>query len=158
MKKQKQQVIQKKAKKSKKEVIEALEEYLIPMFAHQGNVDMSYFQDEHTSSLLVALVHNLISIDMNQYNAGLFCADDIFAKKIITENHCLLKFWGIIYWLGTPPFHKINKSGVDPFYAEFTLVNNKLSLKKLCFGDWDETNLNKHDWVNMDLDWIYHFS
>lgn len=157
MKKQKQQVIQKKAKKSKKEIIEALEEYLIPMFVHQGNVDISYFKDEHTASWLATLCDVLINIHDTK-NGLYFCADDVLAKKMIIEDNCLLKFWGIIYWLEVPAFYKINKSGVDPFYAEFILVNNKLSLKKLCFGDWDETNLNRYDWVNMDLDWIYHFS
>lgn len=158
MKKQKQQFIQKEAKKSKKEMIEALEKYLVPMFVHQGYVDSCYFQDRYTSSLLATLIHDLIYINMNQYNAGLFCADDVLTKKIIVENYQTLRFWGVIYWLGKPSFYHINKSGLDPFYAEFTLINNKLSLKKLCFGDWDETNLNKHDWTNMNLDWIYHFS
>ncbi|MCU0439837.1 MAG: hypothetical protein MUC49_18290 [Raineya sp.] len=157
MKKQKQQFIQKKAKKSKKEIIEALEEYLAPMFVHQGNVEISYFQDEHTANWLAALCDVLINI--HDTNNGLyFCADDVLTKKIIVENYQILKFWGVIYWLETPIFYKINKSGLDPFYAEFTLTNNSLSLKKLCFGDWDEINLNKHDWVNMHIDWIYNFS
>jgi len=150
-------LIQKKARIGHQKILKDLETVLLSIFFPEKEVNTIEFPDFFTAHLLADLVNMSVRIHDPQ-NTQYFCANNVLSKKVILSQNRTLQFWGIIYWLQTPASYTVNKNDSDPLYAEFVLVNQKLSLKKLCFGDWDALNLNEHDWFNMDLDWIYQFN
>lgn len=129
---------------------------LEPFFKQLGKVDLSNANPSYDiSSSLVSILQCKILLEDD--GCGNLCGDDILAKQIIVEKDGLMKLWGIIYWLQPPAHYEINKSGLDPFYAEFRLRNKKLTVEKMKCGDYEKTNLNRVWWFDFELDWIYDF-
>lgn len=126
-----------------------------PYFNFNGKIDLSQYDPTYeTSNTLAGMLDCQIALkDAN--NAIYFCADDILAKQIIIEENNMIKFWGIVYWLETPKDYEINKTGQDPFYAEFKLKNGVVSIIKMKCGDYNLTNLDKVWWFDLDLNWIF---
>ncbi|MDJ1471477.1 hypothetical protein QNI19_27320 [Cytophagaceae bacterium DM2B3-1] len=145
------------AKKNYNNLIDKLFPAIKPWFNFKGKLDLSHYDiTNKTSSLLASLLEYKITIEDNK-NANSFCADDILAKQVIVEEDGLLKFWGIIYWLDTPPEYEINKTGQDPFYAEMRIVNDTLKIEWIKCGDYNLTNVDRYWWFDMEMDWIYEF-
>jgi hypothetical protein len=123
------------------------------------NGKLNLFNDKltkETSVILARILDSKIAIEDND-NSKYFCSDDILAKQVIVENGGLIKYWGIIYWLNTHKEYEINKTGQDPFYAEFRIFKNKLTIEKMKCGDFKKTNVEKVLWFDTELDWRYEF-
>lgn len=128
-----------------------------PYFLKTGKLDLVENDfDTEIPMVLASLLDNKIAIEDNE-NAVYFCADDILARQVIVEKNRLIKFWGVIYWLETHHNYPMNKTQQDPFYAEFSLKNEVLEIQKMKFGDYQARNIDKIDWYEMELDWVYEF-
>ncbi len=69
-----------------------------------------------------------------------------------------MRFWGFIWWLETHKAYPMNESGKDPFYAEFRKEDGHVRLSKMCFGDYDMTDIDKVWWYDEGLNWVYEFN
>lgn len=136
--------------------IQELLPHLKPLFKTLGKVDLN--KNDPTNEICSSLASLLQrKIYLEDEDCGNLCADDIITKQIIIEKNGLMKFWGIIYWLHSPKDYLINKSGLDPFYMQLRLVDSQLEIERIACGDYEQTNINRIWWYDLDLDWIYDF-
>lgn len=102
---------------------------------------------------------NLLTLQMTlSLGDSSFCADSVIESQVMIDKNNVIKFWGYVYWLQTPPDYKVNKSGKDPFYCKFCSKEEDFSILQMSFGDYNLLNITKyHNWFELEMDWIWSF-
>lgn len=138
-------------------LLKMLQESLSPYVQFDGKLDLSQHDPTPESGDLLARVLNCYLVLSDDQQDNYFGADTILASQVIIGGNCLIKLWGKVCWLSTPPNHQSYKVGYDPFYAEIELLEHNLQIKKMKFGDYEQTNLDKTYWLDAALDWTHEF-
>lgn len=145
------------AKEQLDSLIEVLDESLKPFLKYEGNLDLSKVDPTvDNGDTLARIINSLLKLTEDEQD-NYFGADSVIAQKVEIERNEVIRLWGKIFWLSIPENYESYKEGYDPFYGGFQLVQDKLQIMEIRFGDYDKTNLDKIWWFDLELNWIYEF-
>lgn len=144
------------------EVAEKLELYqaklgqlLKPLFGSKKVLIDRKFSSE-INTLIYYVIHLKLKLDPS-VDSFQFTCDGIDDRHVVVEGD-IIKFLGIIWWLEVPKGYKTSENWKDPFYCEFRIVNESLSIQNIMFGDYKKTPIYKILWYENNIEWEYDLS
>lgn len=141
-------------KEIENKLIDLLGSKILAYFKFNDKIDLVENDlTNETSTLLASFLDRKLEIHDPEYGKY-FTADDVMPSMVVA-NHNRISFWGYTYWLSTPNDYPINRSGKDPFYCEFSMENDQLTIPIICSGDNDLINIDKTWWFDIEMNWIY---
>ena len=135
--------------------LDDIQDIIGPLFDKNGRVDLTMLDPKGDLAFFLAVILNAQIASSEDKHALNFGADDIVPLRLEIENNSILKYWGLSYCRSIPKDHACEGGYRDPFYGEFKLEHDQLSLVRGMLGDYEKKDLDSQAWIDSDMDWMY---